>query len=303
MSIARYSRLLAFLLGALFATPACTDAPTAAPQAQTATPALWQVKGRAGEVTIFGSVHLLRPGLDWLHGSVAKAAYGAETLTLEIHKTAEVEAKIQALTAAHGLFPPDQSLDQAVPRDLYGRALAIATGLGIPEDRFRQLKPWSASLMIGVATILKLGFDPGLGVDETLTQRLTARGVPIRSLETADDVIAALAKHPLPIQTEMLRQAIADYAQSEQLLDDLTQAWATGDLDSLDRLLHANMKTLPAFHQAVIVDRNRQWLPQIKALIDMPGRHMLVVGVGHLVGEDSLIDMLEADGYTVKRLQ
>lgn len=275
----------------------------AAQDTQVARPALWRVQGEAGDVMILGSIHLLKPGTRWLEGAVAEAAFAAETLTLEIHKTPETEIRIQQLTVERGVYGDGARLDQAVPTELYGKARDIAAKLGIPEPNFRQFRPWAASLMIGVGTIMKLGFDPELGVDETLSRRLSARGVPIRGLETAEQVIDALARHPMEIQVEMLRQSVRDFDQAEKLLDELTTAWATGDAPTLDRLLHANVKSVPEFHHAVMIERNENWLPQIKTLIATPGRHMLVVGIGHLVGADSIIEMLERDGYKIARVQ
>lgn len=299
------SPVLAFLLAA-FLLPlhaAAEFREPAAEDAALARPALWRVKGNAGEVTILGSIHLLRPDTRWLEVAVAEAAFAAETLTLEIHKTPETEHRIQQLTVERGVYRDGGRLDQAIPGELYAEARNIAASLGFPEAQFRQFRPWAASLMIGVGTVLKLGFDPALGVDDTLARKLSARGVPIRGLETAEQVIDALARHRPEIQLEMLRQSVRDFTLAEKMLDDLTAAWATGDEATLDRLLHANVKTVPEFHHAVMIERNRNWLPQIKQLIATPGQHLLVVGVGHLVGADSVIEMLRRDGYEIARIQ
>lgn len=293
--------LAAFLLPLGAAAELRAEAPIG--ESELAQPALWRIEGDAGDVTILGSIHLLKPGTRWLEGAVAEAAYAAETLTLEIHKTPETETRIQQLTVQHGVYRDGAQLDQAVPRELYAKARDIAAQLGLPEAHFRQFRPWAASLMIGVGTIMKLGFDPSLGVDETLSRRLSARGVPIRGLETAEQVIDALARHSPEIQLEMLRQSVRDFDQAEKLLDELTAAWARGDAPTLDRLLHNNVKSVPEFHHAVMIERNENWLPQIKRLIATPGKHLLVVGIGHLVGKDSIIAMLERDGYEIERIQ
>lgn len=268
-----------------------------------ARPAMWRVESPAGEVTLLGSIHLLRPGTHWLEGKVAEAAFAAETLTLEINKTPEVETRIQQLTMERGIYHDGGRLDQAVPASVYDKAKGIAAQLGIPEATFRQFRPWAASLMIGVGTVMKLGFDPELGVDETLSRRLSARGVPVRGLESAEQVIDVLARHESEIQVEMLRQSVRDYDQAEKLLDELTAAWGRGDVETLDRLLHANVRSVPEFHRAVMTERNENWLPQIKQLIATPGNHLLVVGVGHLVGRDSVIELLEREGYEITRIQ
>jgi len=52
----------------------------------------------------------------------------------------------------------------------------------------------------------------------------------------------------------------------------------------------------------VLVQRNRNWIAPIEALMQEERRTLVVVGVGHLVGEDSVTQMLQAEGYTVTQL-
>lgn len=286
-------------------SPAQMQIPDRGSEAQAAevagAPAVWRAEGK-GEVTLFGSMHLLKPGTEWFHGPIQAAVRNADTLTLEINKTPDVEARLQHLMSVRGLFADGSTLDQVVPADVYRSAVAIAAGFGIPEERFRQFKPWAASLMIGVGTVIKLGFDPNLGVEQTLVQKAEERGIPISSLETADAAIAALADHPMKIQAEMLRQAVEDYSEAGPMLADLSSAWVVGNTAELENLLLKNIKEVPEFYQALIVERNRKWLPQLKQLLATPGKHLVVVGAAHLVGPDSLVAMLQADGDRVSRM-
>lgn len=44
-------------------------------------------------------------------------------------------------------------------------------------------------------------------------------------------------------------------------------------------------------------------MPQIEALLRGGERAMVIVGLAHLVGEGSVVDLLEKRGYTVQRLR
>ena len=52
-------------------------------------------------------------------------------------------------------------------------------------------------------------------------------------------------------------------------------------------------------YQRLLVERNRNWLPQIEALFARPRPAFVVVGAAHLVGPDGLIAMLKAKGARV----
>jgi len=46
--------------------------------------------------------------------------------------------------------------------------------------------------------------------------------------------------------------------------------------------------------------RNEIWVGKIEAMLEEPGTRLIAVGAGHLAGEDSVIEMLEAKGYEVE---
>jgi len=48
--------------------------------------------------------------------------------------------------------------------------------------------------------------------------------------------------------------------------------------------------------------RNLKWMPQIEAMLRDSDREFVLVGAAHLVGEDGLLEMLQARGYDVSQL-
>ncbi len=49
----------------------------------------------------------------------------------------------------------------------------------------------------------------------------------------------------------------------------------------------------------VLTDRNAAWLPRIEQRLARPGLHFVAVGAAHLLGDDGLVALLRARGYTV----
>jgi len=83
---------------------------------------------------------------------------------------------------------------------------------------------------------------------------------------------------------------------------DMVDAWSGGDDARLATLLDDGFNH-PALFDALLVARNRAWIPQIESLLAREGETALVVvGAGHLLGESSVVDMLRQAGYTVERL-
>jgi hypothetical protein len=60
------------------------------------------------------------------------------------------------------------------------------------------------------------------------------------------------------------------------------------------------MKQAPGEYRLLVVARNRRWLGQILKRLDGKGEAVMVVGVGHLVGPDSVPALLRARGISVE---
>ena len=54
---------------------------------------------------------------------------------------------------------------------------------------------------------------------------------------------------------------------------------------------------------AILTGRNDAWLVKLLPMLEQREKPFVAVGAAHLVGPDGLPALLEAQGYTVKRLQ
>jgi uncharacterized protein YbaP (TraB family) len=68
------------------------------------------------------------------------------------------------------------------------------------------------------------------------------------------------------------------------------------------KLLQEGFDEYPDLYRPLTVDRNRKWLPRIEQLLNERQDYLVVVGALHLVGRQSVIDLLERKGYKVKQL-
>ncbi|MDA5192974.1 TraB/GumN family protein [Govanella unica] len=275
-------------------------APAAARQSSP-TPAMWVIEGGPGTVEILGSVHLLKPGTKWYDGAVKSALERSDDLVLETVLDAAAYKKIQEITVARGLYPEGQSLKANVPPAVYQHTVEAAQKMGIQEPVIQRFRPWYASVVLASGAVQSMGFDSKSGVEQTLTEEAKLRGLKVSGLETAEEQIMVLAGTDPSVQLSMLEDTMRQNDDVKQTLDKLTGAWTHGDLKTLERLLVDEVKTNQALYDLVIVKRNDNWVPKIRALMAKPGHHLLVVGAAHLVGPDSVILKLEKAGVKVRR--
>jgi uncharacterized protein YbaP (TraB family) len=276
-----------------------TTAPAAAAPIQGEGPALWVVKDADSTLYLFGSVHVLRPTTGWASPRVEAAFDSASDIWFEISNPDD-QAAVLPLIQQHGLSPETPLSSRLTPEENV-ELEAAAQAMGASAAQLQPMKPWLAALSLSVAPLVKAGYDPKSGVELVLKARAEAAGKPIHGFETIDKQIGILAGLPEDVQMAFLRETLKDYENAVTLLDTMVEAWAKGDVGTLDRVMVEEMKAAsPALYQALLVDRNTDWADQIQTLLEGSGTAFIAVGAGHLTGDDSVQAILQQRGVTVE---
>jgi uncharacterized protein YbaP (TraB family) len=77
-----------------------------------------------------------------------------------------------------------------------------------------------------------------------------------------------------------------------------------GDVDKIGKMENDELAAkYPADYKRLVVDRDTRWTATLDGLLKDPatGSVFVVVGAAHLAGPDSVIKMLEKDGWKVER--
>ena len=82
----------------------------------------------------------------------------------------------------------------------------------------------------------------------------------------------------------------------------LVNAWKDGDVRLLDRLLNQDKQADPITHQTLFSRRNSKWVPEIERFAHANGNYLVIVGAGHLVGDDGVVAQLRQAGFSVQQL-
>jgi len=262
---------------------------------------LWTVEGEHNTVYLLGSIHVLRAGDEGLPAAAEDAYDDAEQLVMEIDLDDVAAGDPAALLGAMqrmALLPEGDSLREVLGAD-YDAINERARGAGLDLALLDRFAPWFVAVTLLQLELAKRGFSPELGVEQMLATRAVADGKPIQGLETAEQQFAVLAGLPMPMQKRFLVMTLEDAAGLDAEIDELMQAWREGDSDALARLLSEEFDEFPELYKPLTEDRNRAWLGQLVELLDDRDDYLVVVGALHLVGRNSVVDLLRQRGYEV----
>jgi len=264
-------------------------------------PALWTLKDEDTTVYLFGTVHILRPETEWRTPAFDAAFGSADKLVLEADTTStESQQAMAALIPKYGLFSDGQTLNGVLEDEDEPAVEAALATLGIPLTAFQPMKPWLVSLQMSVLQMQKAGFDPESGIEPILTAEASATGKSFGYLETVEEQFSILADADMEEQVDGLIFTAQTLDFGPEMLDSLVTEWADGDVVGLGEIV-AEPEAIGGedAYQALLVNRNQNWVPQIKTMLDEPGTVFVAVGSAHLAGPDSVIKMLRADGLEI----
>jgi uncharacterized protein YbaP (TraB family) len=151
---------------------------------------------------------------------------------------------------------------------------------------------------------LKLGFDPNYGIDKYFISKAEGKK-KILELESLDYQIDLLSNLSDKDQELFLIYTLKDLNIMEQELDKLTQAWTTGDTKGMETILTRSVsedKRLSSIFEKLIYERNRKMVSKIEDFLRTKEVYFVIVGAGHLVGNQGIIEILKGKGYLVEQL-
>lgn len=294
--------MLNFLLR-VFAALALLASPLAHAQTapKDADPALWVVKDADTTIYLFGTVHVLKPGLSWFDEGVKAAFDKSDELVLEMVEPDP--ATMQGLILKLALSPAtDPVLTEKLPADKRAAYTKAMADIGIPPVALDRFDPWFAAVTLSVAGLPKLGYDPESGAERMLTAAAKAENKSVIGLETPEQQLGYFDGLPEPLQVKFLVSTVDDFAKMGPMLDQMVASWSKGDPDALAKTMNEGLVETPEIGKILLADRNARWAEWIDKRMQKPGTVFLAVGAGHLAGAESVQAQLARHKLTATRV-
>ena len=265
-------------------------------------PALWTMRDEDTTIHLLGTVHLLRPELEWMTPEIEMAIASADTIVFEADTTSpDAQRELMKFYTTQGFFSDGTQLT-AMLSEAETQELTVALEtIGLPIEALLPYRPWMAAVNMSVKQMLDEGFDPEAGVEKVIERSAMELGADFAFLETVEEQLGGLAGLGECEQVDFLMATVDGLGEGTTTLDLLVDEWADGDVTGLG-LMMANPEMLGSqpIYDAMMTHRNTRWVPKITAMLEQPGTILVAVGAGHLAGEDSVIKMLRDEGFAVE---
>ena len=264
---------------------------------------LWKIQSKTNSVYVLGSIHYLKKEMYPLNETIEKAFEQSDVLVVEanIDDTGKVDTQKLVESA---LYLDDETLEKHVSTQTYGLVKKELERLAVPLELIGKQKPWFLSLTLASLEIVKLGFDPNYGIDRYFLSKAEGKK-KILEMESFDYQINLFCQLTEKEQELLLLYTLKDIKVLEQVLDRLIQAWTSGDDKGLESIVTKSVtedKRLAPIYDKFIYERNRNMASKIEDYLKTKETYLVIVGAGHLVGNQGIIEILKGKGFFVEQL-
>lgn len=256
---------------------------------------LWRIEGAATQPSyLLGTIHSDDARVTSLPARITRIFQQADSFSGEI----DMDLPNLMLANQATMLAEGESLQQLLEPGLYQQTVRLLATYGMPELVVQRMKPWAAA-----ATLSLPRPQTGMFLDMLLYSQAAAQGKRVYGLETVQEQVGAMESLPVDLQISMLKDAVAQYGQLDQIIEQLITAYLQRDLQALAAISDQAMqqgdeRVSQLFESEVIINRNRRMLDRMQPRLQ-EGNAFIAVGALHLTGEQGLLNLLRHKGFRV----
>jgi len=278
-------------------------------------PLLWKIEGKglSKPSYLFGTIHLGSGPLAKLHPAAEAAFEQSDVLYTEIPFDQKTQLGATRLLLRNDQKTLVQSIGEKLKNRLDKELAAINPQLD--SEPFQFLKTWAVAATL---PMLKAQIGGEQAMDGTLWQRAEADEKKTDSIETVESQLGVFdafnEEEQIIMLSETLKMMKEDRLAKKDSMQELIDAYVTGDLQSLQKTLDKSLDEMrkgehkelgERFYKKLLTDRDASMAEVIvKKLANSPADcHFFAAGAAHFAGDKSIRAHLEKAGYKITRIE
>jgi hypothetical protein len=252
---------------------------------------------------VLGSIHYLKKEVYPLDEKIEKAFDQSNILGVEANVENVSKMDVQKLVES-AFYSGDETLEKHLSPEAFELVKKQLTELGASLEAANKYRPWFLALSLASIEIVKLGFDPNYGIDRYFLSKATEKKkiVELESLEYQINLFSALSEKD---QELFILYTLKDIKVLEQELDKLIKAWTAGDEKGIESIMTKSIKEdkrLVPVYEKLVIERNKKMVSKIEEYLKEKETFFVIVGAGHLVGNQGIIELLKGKGFLLEQL-
>jgi len=264
---------------------------------------LWKIESQTSTVYLLGSIHLGRPDFYPLSKAIEEAFSKSNFLAVEANISA-LDTSVLGSIMTEAIYVDGSTLKSHLSSKTVKLVKQKMDELGMDIEQMIVFKPWFLALNLEMLGYVRLGLDPTYGIDIYFLNK-AKNSKQIIELESVQFQINLLSSFNDKEQEAFLLSTLIDLDIVRDRIDKMINLWQTGNALGMEQVFMENIKADPGLfsvYNKLLFKRNKGMVSKINKFLNGRGVYFVVVGAGHLIGEEGIIKILENKGYTVEQL-
>jgi len=256
---------------------------------------LWTVEGRGNRVFLTGETPP-RP-VAWQDHRIEGLLWGCSALWTETNQLRHQDP--QFLVRRYGIDDSMPLLSKLTEPD-QKRLVQAAQLARLPLDSLGQSRPWLAAFTLEQAYYGALNLRESGTAEKVLMPRAANAGITVCSeFPSIDDLVAFMGESSPAEDVQFLQYTLDHILDGTAENEQIYAQWARGDVSGAEGMVRRMKASQPAMYDRHVVGRNKGWVPRFDAMLKDPKPALVIVGLYHLAGPDSILARLQGEGLKV----
>jgi uncharacterized protein len=274
---------------------------------------LWTARRDDKTLTIAGTIHIYDERLEAIAAQLEDAITGADLLMLEMTPSQEEEMQQLLLAEPDRVFITEgPTLPELLDEDTWAAVVDALRARNIPPFLAAKFQPWYLMISLAMPGCAMPEMVSGRrGLDHMVMDRAIAADVPLQALEPWDTLFTILDAGHIEEQIALLRMSLMAPELQEEMFVALVDGYFEERIGEVWELSRISADFVPGLDRAeadralelsqdlLLVQRNRDWIPVIEDAAERHDRIVVAAGAAHLPGEDGILSLLRARGWSI----
>lgn len=259
---------------------------------------LWKVSGNGLESPsyLYGTIHMICPDDLVISEETMKALSESEQLVLELDMDEPgFMMEMQKYAFNPGMTNISEDLseeDQATINEFF------VENYGAGLDQLGVMRPFA---LLSMALVKGIDCAAPASVEGEFLEYAAEQEWEVLGLETIEEQMAVISEASQEEQIEWLLSYIEEEGELTSRMNELIQIYLSQDLSAMADYMSESPEMSDGMAEALLNERNENWIEPMIEFAEAKST-FFAVGAGHLGGDDGLIALLKAEGYSVEPL-
>lgn len=258
---------------------------------------------------LLGTMHVTDPRVLNMPAGASEAASNAETIIVESDEILDDNKAAMALLAKPELsmFTDGSTITSRLTPQQVSELEAGLKKRGLALASVNRMKPWILSSFVGLPPCeLTRKADGTAFLDKQIAQTAAKAGKRVVGLETYAEQLSALNDLPMDFHLRSLIETLQLGDKMSDINETMIALYLKGDIGAIMPMLQAMEPQKTAdkdpdyaqFEQRIVLDRNKVMATRAAPTLNQ-GNAFMAVGALHLPGDQGLVALLRAQGFSV----